>query len=94
MQKNIRKWVLLLVISVMPVVIFGIFYLTLRYQWMTADYHYPMPMLGVDVFNWKQGFMMDIALYFELFQIVEIPSLILMIICIIKITKNVSNNNK
>lgn len=68
---NYKKiWFILLVISVVPFVpfvLFGIFAIVHLFYWIFAKYHYQIPILGVDIYTWYEGYMIDMGVYFFIF---------------------------
>lgn len=87
MDKKIKKWTCILLLSIVPYIIFAIYGAVLLCKWKHANIQYPMPMLGIDAKNWVQAWSFDLALHFYIFQIIGVPCLILIIVSIIKIVK-------
>lgn len=84
-----KKWKIVKTITIV-ILILAIAYL-LYDLFICLSIDYPVPMLGVDAYNWTDLFLVDCMFFFFVFGIPLVIDIILLIVSLVKIKKIKTN---
>ena len=83
-----KKWKIIRSITGLIILLFLLLIIFLLISNYFKDVTYPYPMLGLEVFNWFDAFIVELSLYFYIFGIPLLIDIILFIVSIVKLNKN------
>ncbi len=81
---NKKKWKIVKIITLSILILFIIYILFIGLKCRFAKVKYPYPALGIEVFNWKDAFLLELNLRLYILGIPMLIDIILLMISIFK----------